>query len=540
MPGHSRRDFLRASAAGLLAPPQPGAQQRPNILFLSCEDMSPDLGCYGDAYSRSPNLDRLANQGARYTSAFSVAGVCAPSRSGIITAMYPSSIGTHHMRSLGVPPAEVKCFPEYLRAAGYYCTNNVKTDYNFAAPLTAWDESGNRAHWRNRPTGRPFFSVFNITTTHESQVRADAQTFARHMERVRPQDRHDPAGAQLPPYYPDTPVVRRDWANYYDLITSMDAQVGAYLRQLEEDGLADNTVVFFWSDHGRGLPRAKRWIYDSGVHVPLLVRWPGRMAPGTVREDLVSLIDLGPTALSIAGLEPPRHMQGRAFFGPKASAPRDYIFCVRDRMDEAYDMMRAVRDRRFKYIRNYQPGKPYVQYIDYMEQMPTMRELRRLNKEGKLTGAQRLWFRPEKPVDELYDLTRDPHEINNLAGSAEHRAVYERMRKVHEDWMREIGDLGQVPEDQLQERWRPGGRWSQTAEPAVLPAGGSFSAPVRVQLACSTPGASLGYTTEQGDNVRWQLYTGELAIDRTATLRVRAGRIGFLDSSEVRAEFRVG
>ncbi|MGH9673352.1 MAG: sulfatase family protein, partial [Bryobacteraceae bacterium] len=302
----TRRGFLFSGAAGALA--QPAVP--PNILWISCEDMSPDLGCYGDSYSHSPNIDRLAAQGVRYTNAFSVAGVCAPSRSGIITAMYPSSIGTHHMRSQGVPPPYVKCFTEYLRAAGYYCTNNVKTDYNFETPLTAWDETSNRAHWRNRPKDRPFFSVFNLTTTHESQIRAPEDVFAGHMRRVPADRRHDPARAVLPPYYPDTPVVRRDWANYYDLITSMDAQVGELLRQLEEDGLAQNTAVFFWADHGRGLPRAKRWIYDSGTRVPVVVRWPGQARAGSVSDQLVSLIDLGPTAISIAGAAVPAHMQG--------------------------------------------------------------------------------------------------------------------------------------------------------------------------------------------------------------------------------------
>jgi len=522
---------MKSSAASALAAAGLSAQtaSRPNILWLSCEDMSPDLGCYGDRYSHSPNIDRLAGQGVRYTNAFSVAGVCAPSRSGIITAMYPSSIGTHHMRSKGVPPPYVKCFPEYLRAAGYYCTNNVKTDYNFDVPITAWDEVSNRAHWRNRPQGQPFFSVFNIVTTHESQIRAPADALARHLERVRPEHRHDPAKAVLPPYYPDTPLVRRDWANYYDLITSMDAQMGELLGQLEKDGLAENTVVLFWSDHGRGLPRSKRWIYDSGTHVPLIARWPGQIRPGTVNDDLVSLIDLGPSALSIAGVPVPAYMQGQPFLGAQAKPPRDHIYCVRDRMDETYDMMRAVRDKQYRYIRNYQPGKPYVQYIDYMEQMPTMRELRRLNKEGTLTGAQKLWFAPEKPEEELYDITRDPHEINNLARSAEHQAVLLRLRETHQQWMRQIKDLGRIPEEQLQERWRPGGAWSVTEAPVIT------SKP-KVRITCATPGASIAYTTGAGENARWLVYTGEIAVAAGATLRARACRLGFKDSPEVVAE----
>ena len=471
----TRRQFVRAaSVPALLALSRAQAPERPNILWITCEDISPDLGCYADPEARTPNIDRLASQGARFTRAFSVAGVCAPSRSSIVTGMYPSTIGTHHMRSQGVPPPYVKCFPEYLRAAGYYCTNNVKTDYNFAAPLTAWDESSRTAHWRGRAKGQPFFSVFNHIVTHESQIRVDAEQLAGNLRALKAGERHDPARAKLPPYYPDTPVVRRDWANYYDLITALDYQVADLLGQLQQDGLADNTIVFFFSDHGRGLPRAKRWIYDSGIHVPLLARWPGRIRPGTVRDDLVSFLDLAPTLLSLAGVEIPRHLQGQPFLGERAAPARDYIFAIRDRMDETYDMMRCVRDHRYKLIRNFQHCKPYVQYIDYMDQMPTMREMRRLHKEGKLEGPQNLFFRPEKPEYELYDVAADPHEIQNLAGSAAHREVFERLRGVLEQWGRDTGDLGTMPEEQLQERMRPGGRWSTTAAPVATPAGGSF------------------------------------------------------------------
>ncbi|MGH9659550.1 MAG: sulfatase family protein, partial [Bryobacteraceae bacterium] len=296
----TRRDFL---AAGLGAATTLGAAGRPNFLWITTEDMSPDMGCYGDAYARTPNLDRLAAQGARYTRAFTIAGVCAPSRSGIITGMHPTTIGTHHMRSKGVPPPEVRCFTEYLRAAGYYCTNNVKTDYNFDPPVTAWDESSRTAHWRGRAKDQPFFAVFNHIVTHESQVRATPEQYAENTRELTSGERHDPAKAALPPYYPDTPVVRKDWATYHDNITAMDKQVARLLAQLEADGLAENTVVFFYGDHGRGLPRAKRWIYDSGIHIPLLIRWPGHIAAGGVRDELVSSLDFAPTLLRLAGVE---------------------------------------------------------------------------------------------------------------------------------------------------------------------------------------------------------------------------------------------
>jgi len=520
---------------------------RPNILWISIEDTSPDLGCYGDDYARTPNLDRFAAEGVRFANAFSVAPVCAPSRSGIITGMYPTSIGSMHMRSKAVPPPYVKAFTEYLRAAGYYCTNNVKTDYNFEAPPsnrppdTVWDDSSARAHWRNRPDRQqPFFAVFNLTVTHEGQIRSSPEQFAKNTAALRPEDRHDPAKAKVPPYYPDTPIVRNDWARYYDLVTAMDVQFAGFLKQLEEDGLAGNTVVFFWADHGRGLSRAKRWVYDSGIHVPLIVRWPGKIPPGSVSDDLVSLLDLGPTVLSIAGVPIPSHMQGQAFLGDQRKAPREYIFAHRDRMDETYDMMRAVRDKRFKYIRNFFPGRPYAQYIAYMEEMPTMKEMRRVYKEHRdalspnydkaMTPAQLLFFRPEKPQEELYDVTIDLHEINNLADSPAHQIVLKRMRTALERWQKETVDLGLLPEDQLKERMRPGGVWARTAPPVITETvAGEF---VRVKITCATAGASIAYMTEEkGDG--WKLAAGELALKRPAVVRAKACRLGFLDSEEI-------
>ena len=525
------------------------AQTRPNILWISTEDISPDLGCYGDAYAITPNIDRLAGQSARYTKAFSTAPVCAPSRSAIITGMYPTTIGSMHMRSKAVPPAGVKAFTESLRAAGYYCSNNSKTDYNFEAPPnnrppdTVWDETSPRAHWRNRTDkSQPFFSVFNFVVTHESQIRVDAATYAKNTARLTPEQRHDPAKAKLPPYYPDTPKVRKDWATYYDNITALDYLVADVLKQLDEDGLAENTVVFFWGDHGRGLPRAKRWPYDSGTRVPLLVRWPGKLKPGTTVDDVVMLFDLGPTALSIAGVPIPTHMQGQAFLGEQKKAPREYAFAHRDRMDEAYDMVRTGRDKQFRYIRNFNPGRPYTQYVDYLEEMPTMQELRRLYKDhynalgdnyGKaLTPVQLLWMAPEKPPEELYDLTADPYEINNLAKSAPHQDVLKRMRGVLDKWQKDTKDLGLVPEAELRERMRPGGKWQQVAQPVItaLPDG-------KVKLACATEGSSIAYTTEEGKAAHWLLYTKEMVVKKSATLRVKGCRLGYLDSEEVVRRF---
>ena len=540
----SRRGFLRSTAlatAGSVLPALRAAGERKlNILWISAEDISPDLGCYGDGYATSPNIDKLATEGARFTRCFSISGVCAPSRSAIITGMYPTTIGTMHMRSRAVPPPHVKCFPEYLRAQGYYCTNNSKTDYQFEPPITAWDESSRQAHWRKRAKDQPFFSVFNLTVTHESCIRDENARRQRGAGRVRPEDRHDPAQAELPPYYPDTLLVRRDWANYHDNITAMDIQFADILAQLEEDGLADNTVVFFFGDHGRGLPSAKRWIYDSGLHVPLIVRWPGVTEAGSVIEDLVSFIDFGPTVLSIAGADVPGHMQGQPFLGSQKAPPREYVYAARDRMDETYDLIRAVRDRRYKYLRNYMPEKTYAQTINYMELMPTTQEWRRLHAEGKLEGPQKIYFSESKPVEELYDTEVDPHEVVNLADSPEHQEVLLRLRREHERWRKDTNDLGLIPEPELLERMRPGGKYETTATPTITPDGGSHRGAVNVKLDCATEGASIAYTTERGENPHWKLYAGELTLGRSTTLRTKAIRIGFKESPEAAASFRIG
>ncbi len=421
------------------------AAERPNIVWIVGEDMGPELGCYGDTYARTPNLNALARQGARYTRAFTHAPVCAPSRSGLITGQHPTTIGTHHMRSklLAPPPT----FTSYLRKAGYFVAWPGKTDFNFDVPSDAFDTTSN---WtRNFPKQRPFFAYINLGDSHESKIRATPKDLARITAPLTPDQRHDPAKAQLPPYYPDAPEVRRDWANYHDVVSGVDHQVGDVLATLEKQGVASNTVVFFFGDHGRGLPRGKRWVYDSGIRVPLLVRWPGHIKPGTVREELVCFLDFAPTALALAGVEIPPAMQGQVFLGPRAAPERKYIFAARDRMDETPDRIRCVRDKRFKYIRNFHPELPYAQRVHYMELMPTMRVWREWNAAGKLTGPQKLFFAATKPKEELYDLDADPHEISNLAGSPAHAMKLKELGTALDKWMADTKDLGGIPETEL-------------------------------------------------------------------------------------------
>lgn len=490
------------------------AAERPNILWLSVEDISPHLGCYGDEHARTPNVDAFAKQGTLYENAFVCAPVCAPCRSSIITGVYPTSLGTHNMRSTVKLPPEIRPFTQYLRDAGYYCTNNSKQDYQFKTPKGTWDQSSGKAHWQNRTDKtKPFFAVFNYTGTHESGVRGDEPKYSRVISKLSPEELHDPASLELPPYYPDTPKVREDWARYYNCITAMDKWVAERLAELDDAGEAENTIVFFWSDHGVGLPRGKRWLYDSGIKVPLIVRMPEKlrkqtgnqpvaeaagsvdsanqqlpsMVAGTRTDELVSLIDLTPTVLNLAGLAIPTYMQGRAFLGENLLPEREYIYAARDRMDERYDMIRCVRTKRYKYIRNFMPWRPYAQHIEYAERGATMKELRRLHAEGKLTEEQALFMASEKPVEELYDIVQDPHELKNLLlrNTTSYDGIRVSQSLIVSEEMNRIRDLGAIPESLLDhEASRPGTRFSIYRR---LYGGQEYSLLLRAALHCSEP-----------------------------------------------------
>lgn len=426
----------------------PTPTARPNILWITCEDIGPHLGCYGDRDAATPNLDRLAARGMRYTRVWSGAPVCAPARTAIIMGVYPTTLGAEHMRSLAPLPPEMRMYPQLLRAAGYYCTNNQKEDYNLIPPGAVWDDSSGRAHWSNRPPGRPFFAIFNHTVTHESQVRKRPHTLV-----------HDPARVRVPAYHPDTPEVRRDWAQYHDQITAMDALAGRNLEELAAAGLAGDTIVFFYGDHGPGLPRGKRFVYHSGLHVPLLVyipdKWrhlaPPDYRPGGRSDRLVNFVDLAPTLLSLAGVKPPDWMQGRAFLGPHAAPAPAFNFGYRGRMDERYDLVRSVTDGRFVYLRNYLPHLPHGQHVAYMFETPTTRVWRQLFDAGQLPPAQARFWEP-RPPEELYDLDSDPDEVINLAASPEHRQIAERLRTALHAHLLATRDLGFLPEAERERR----------------------------------------------------------------------------------------
>ncbi|MCH2610292.1 MAG: sulfatase-like hydrolase/transferase [Pirellulales bacterium] len=431
----------------------------PNILWISCEDISPHISCFGDPHAITPNIDQLAKEGVRYTNCFTTAGVCAPCRSGIITGMYQTTLGTHHMRCVAKLPSSIKPFPIYLRELGYYCTNNSKTDYQFSHPKTTWDASSSKAHWRNRADkNQPFFAVFNFTGCHESGIASKSKYES--VTKVLNADQRQIASklTTFPPYYPDTEICREDWKRNYELITAMDHWAGNIVKQLKEDGLYENTIIFFWSDHGIGLPRAKRWLYDSGTHVPLVVRIPeamrsgGQGESGSTTDELISSIDFGPTVLNLAGIDIPNHIQGRAFLGDDLTTKRKYVYGARDRMDERYDIIRMVRDKQFKYIRNYEPLKTYYQYMNTPEKGATMKELRTLFESGNLAAIPARYFADTKPVEELYDTHVDPHELNNLAANPIYRDILRNMRTVHQQWVVESRDLGLIAEPILIEK----------------------------------------------------------------------------------------
>ncbi len=504
-------------------------QNRPNIVWIVVEDMSPEhLEVYGGTGGKTPHLNALAKESVQYMNAFSTAGVCAPSRAALITGAYQTAIGGHHMRTLAasaaasddyppgfkgysvVLPEGMKPYPLILREAGYYTSNNSKEDYQFRSPVTMWDESSPRAHYRNRiDKSQPFFSIFNFTTTHESQV------WAREKEPLKV----DPAKVKIPPYYPDDSISRYVMARFITNVMTMDDQVGEVIRQLEEDGLYDNTIIFFYSDHGDGLPYVKRELYDRGLRVPLLIKAPFLQA-GTRNEELVSFVDFAPTLLSLSGIPIPGTMQGRAFLGTQKSAPRKYIYAARDRMDSEYDRVRAVFDGRFKYIRNYMPEKPNYQNIRFRLQNPLMPHLLKLHQEGKLNENQARWFASSKPSEELYDTQSDPHEFKNLSSDPAFSEKLAELRQAHEQWIADYGDLGAVNEMEMVRTW-----WKGKDTPPMTPATQLKFENGKVHLTCSNPSASIGYRFSEKEG--WKVYTAPFEAKKGETIYVNSHRIGY-------------
>jgi arylsulfatase A-like enzyme len=444
----NRRQFLAGSSAlaGTVLLPrwirgQDSGGKKPNILWITAEDLSPRLACYGDSTAKTPVLDQMAREGVRYTRAFANSPVCAPARFTLALGMYPVCFGeAQDMRARGEVPDAILGYPAYLKQAGYHCTNNGKTDYNSDVEMRwdenqGWGQKNPDAHWRSRKPGQPFFSVFNFGQTHESALRS------------RPDDVDVPESIQPEPFYPDHEEVREDLAWVYKRIESLDFQVGRILKQLEDDGLADDTIVFFYGDHGGILPWTKRWLYDRGTQVPLIIRFGKNFAhlaparPGQAVEELVSFVDFAPTVLSLGGAKIPSHMQGRAFLGDSKAPEPDCVHLNRGRMDERYDLMRGVRDRDFLYIRNYWPFIPHGQRMYTPWRIRSTRVWQELHDQGKLTEVQDRFFQA-KPYEELYDVRSDPHQIHNLASEAKHGATLEKMRSRADRFALDVVDTG--------------------------------------------------------------------------------------------------
>ena len=504
--------------------------EQPNILCIVCEDISPYLGCYGDAVAVTPNLDNFSRESIRYTGMYTTIGVSSPSRAALITGMYPTSIGANNMRTAqnkskpaGIHPYDVvlpvgiKCYTEQMRAAGYFCTNNSKTDYQFAAPLTAWDEQGDRAHWKHAPEGMPFFSIFNLNVTHEFQVmkRADQPLS------VQPED------IILPPYYPDDPVVRKDMAILYSNITEMDRQFQILVDELKASGKLDNTIIIWYSDNGGPMPRQKRELYESGALVPFMIRFPDGYKAGTVDRGLHMFVDIPATILSLAGLPVPEYMHGRPFLGQYKQKSRKYVYGARDRLDTFYEKQGCVRDERYRYIRNYRTEQPDYLPIISRAAMPMMARMAELHEAGKLNADQEKWFKYPRPEIEFYDVQADPHELNNLADDPKYKKKIKELSDEFDRWISTYNKMWKYTEPELIEMFRPGGVQPVVARPEVKIENGTAT------LTCSTEGASIAYQINgRGLNEHhWFLYTGPFSVnpgDKISAIGVRAG---YKDSS---------
>ncbi len=535
------------------------AKKQPNILWIVTEDISPTLSFYGDTTAKTPNLDALANESMIYDNAFATVGVCAPTRSSIITGMYPISMGTMHMRTgkdvmswgkrvyknnvgrndikgkpireyAAVIPENVKCYTEYLRAAGYFCTNNEKTDYQFAAPVTAWNQNNKKAHWRNRSKDTPFFAVFNIGTTHESRLWKNDNLPLT----VSPKD------VSVPPYLPDNDATRKTIARHYSNVELMDAEVGTFIKQLKEDGLYDNTIIFFYSDHGGPLPRQKREIYDSGLKVPFMIKGINSQVKGRT-DRLISFVDLAPTMLSITGAKIPDYIQGKAFLGKQNAQPRNYVFGSSDRFDGFTDRTRAVRNKQFLYLRNSFPEKVKYKDVAYRKNISMMPVFLKLKEEGKLSETQKMWF-GTKTTEELYDCKNDPHNLINLADKPEYISTLQEMRLALFNQQQTVVDLGQLPESQLIAMMWPNFEQPKTkgvmlsTSTALSTGTVETSQGKKVSLSTPTKGASIAYyISDKPDeklnfNSEWELYVKPFSIENGKYLYTIGQRIGYKES----------
>ena len=433
--------------------------EKPNILWIVSEDNSPLIGAYGDSFATTPNIDKLAKQSIVYDNAFANSPVCAPTRFSIITGMHANAMGTGNMRSRNKIPAFVKTYTHYLRAANYHVTNNSKTDYNFATAdipdgkllkHKEWQaidsQLWNKGSYADRQEGQPFFHVYNISESHESRL-----------HRKLKKRLHRPEDVTLPPYHPDTLEIRNDWALYYDRITQMDSIVGNKLTELEAAGELENTIVFYYSDHGGALARSKRFLYDTGTKIPFMVHAPKKyqhllnheMSSRT--DQLIDIVDLAPTLLYLAGIKKPAHMHGENIFSSADNNRKQYNYLYRGRMDARIDLVRALRNEKFKYIRNYMPHRPNGQHLSYLWKAASVRSWQQACQQNQCNETQQRFWQA-RPSEELYDTSVDPWEVNNLANDGTYSAVLSEMRTALQAKNRQYKDIGFIPEGELAKR----------------------------------------------------------------------------------------
>ena len=507
----------------------------PNIIWLVAEDQSPHFfPMYGDSTISLPHLEALADDGIVFKNAYAPVPVCAPARSALITGMFPTTLGTHNMRTYNaynpdnqpeiqiqsyspLVPEGVKMFTEYLRKEGYYCTNNAKEDYNFKTLESAWDDSSENGHWRNRAEGQPFFSVFNFGICHESGI------WRQHNQPLSVAPKKVP----VPPYFPNNETIQHDLAVNYSNLKRMDEQLGKIIQQLKDEGLYENSIIFFYADHGGPFPRHKRALYETGTKVPLIIKFNKNKKTEDYNTDLVSFVDFAPTVLSLAGIKPPRVMQGKALFGRyRDSIKRTQIFTSSDRFDEVSDRLRAVRQGRYKYIRNFNPEISNALPVSYREQMPMMQKLLEMYKADQLDSLASQWFRVPKPEEELYDLEKDPFELQNLAGDIGLKDTLQHLRKILKDWIKSTNDLGQFSEKELLTSWLAEGEQPKL-KPLELEEQGDS-----VFLISKKADATLIWRPLT-DSV-WHIYSGPIA--RELPFHAKAVRIGYQDSEILRYE----
>ena len=515
-------------------------QPRPNILLIMAEDMSSRVGVFGDEVAQTPNIDSLARKGTKYTNVYTTAGVCSPSRAAQILGVHQISTGAQHMRTRAfkassyrsVPPSNIKAYPEILRANGYFTFVVNKLDYQFSdvsvrsGPFTIWDHESSKVAWGKRSENQPFFGFVTFYETHESKL------FPRYVERIKTKmENYSKTNTEdiiVPPYYPDNEVIRNDIANHYNNISIMDGLVGDLLQQLQDDGLEENTIVIWTTDHGDGLPRGKRELYDSGIKVPLVVYWPEKFRNQstieTTVDKLISFVDIGPSILSIAGIDIPEYMHGSPQLDGDKAVERDFVYASKDRLDEFEFRERAIRNKNYKYIKNYMPGRPGATHLAYRDQMLLMQNLWENYESGKLDVAQRQWFN-NRPEHELYNIIEDPYETKNLAYLEEYKEQLIEMRSALDKRLGELEDMSDESEIRMAKRFWPGGKRPLTSPPSF-----SFGEHGEVILVPSSPNDSVGYQLNKDP---WQLYHKPLLIGSGDKLRIKAVKYGWAESNVI-------